>query len=97
MTDTSGNVLTTQHYFPCGGVRSGSVGQTDKLFTGQQQELGDAALGLYNYKASRRGWCDWICLGRSRRARFGQCRRGSFFRRRDGRPSNIRTWRATRD
>jgi RHS repeat-associated protein len=27
------------------------VTQTDKLFTGQQQEPGDAALGLYNYKA----------------------------------------------
>jgi RHS repeat-associated protein len=27
------------------------VAQTDKLYTGQRQEAGDAALGLYNYKA----------------------------------------------
>lgn len=51
VTDTSGNVLATQHYYPYGTVRSGNVTQTDKLFTGQQQEPGDPALGLYDYKA----------------------------------------------
>jgi RHS repeat-associated protein len=33
------------------GLRSGSITQTDKLFTGQQVEPNDSALGLYNYKA----------------------------------------------
>ena len=51
MTDNSGNVLSTQKYWPYGAVRSGSVTQTDKLYTGQQIENGDSALGLYNYKA----------------------------------------------
>jgi len=32
-------------------VRSGAVAVTDKQFTGQQQEPGDAALGLYYYHA----------------------------------------------
>ena len=51
MTDHNGNVLSTQKYWPYGAVRSGSVSQTDKLYTGQQEEPGDSALGLYNYKA----------------------------------------------
>jgi RHS repeat-associated protein len=38
-------------YWPYGGTRAGGVAQTDKLYTGQQREDGDAALGLYNYKA----------------------------------------------
>ncbi len=32
-------------------MRSGAILQTDKLFTGQRDEPGDSALGLYNYKA----------------------------------------------
>jgi len=32
-------------------VRSGGITVTDKLFTGLQDEPGDSALGLYNYKA----------------------------------------------
>jgi RHS repeat-associated protein len=32
-------------------VRSGAILQTDKLFTGQRDEPGDSALGLYNYNA----------------------------------------------
>ena len=51
MTDNSGNVLSTQKYWPYGTTRSGGVTQTDKLYTGQQVEPGDSALGLYNYKA----------------------------------------------
>jgi len=42
--------VATQRYWPYGAVRSGGVTQTDKLYTGQQQEPGDA-LGLYNYRA----------------------------------------------
>jgi RHS repeat-associated protein len=49
--DASGATLTEQKYWPYGGTRAGGVAQTDKLYTGQQQEPGDAALGLYNYKA----------------------------------------------
>jgi RHS repeat-associated protein len=51
MTDSSGNVLSTQKYWPYGAVRSGGGAQTDKQFTGQQVENGDASLGLYDYKA----------------------------------------------
>ena len=51
LTDHNGNVLSTQKYWPYGAVRSGGVTQTDKLYTGQQVEPGDSALGLYNYKA----------------------------------------------
>jgi RHS repeat-associated protein len=51
MTDHNGAVLSTQKYWPYGAVRSGSLSQTDKLYTGQQIEPGDSALGLYNYKA----------------------------------------------
>ena len=49
--DGTGTV-TTQTYWPFGGTRttSGPLG-TDKQYTGQQQEPGDAGLGLYNYKA----------------------------------------------
>ena len=47
----AGTVLSTQKYWPYGAVRSGSLSQTDKLYTGQQEEPGDSALGLYNYKA----------------------------------------------
>jgi len=42
--------VATQRYWPYGSTRSGGVTQTDKLYTGQQQEPGDA-LGLYNYRA----------------------------------------------
>ena len=48
--DAGGVVVSTQKYWPYGATRSGAITQTDKLYTGQQQELGDA-LGLYNYKA----------------------------------------------
>jgi len=49
--DAATGAVTTQKYWPYGATRSGGVTQTDKLYTGQQQEPGDAALGLYNYKA----------------------------------------------
>lgn len=51
MIDALGNVAT-QKYWPFGGARttSGPLG-TDKQYTGQQKEVGDAALGLYNYTA----------------------------------------------
>jgi RHS repeat-associated protein len=51
ITDASGTALSTQKYWPYGAARSGGITQTDKLYTGQQQEPGDAVLGLYNYKA----------------------------------------------
>ena len=38
-------------YWPYGATRSGGDPRTDKLYTGQQQEAGDPAMGLYNYKA----------------------------------------------
>jgi RHS repeat-associated protein len=51
--DTAGNTIAGSEikYWPYGGTRTGGVPQTDKLYTRQQQEPGDAALGLYNYKA----------------------------------------------
>ncbi len=49
--DANGTVVATQAYWPYGATRAGGVAQTDKLYTGQQQEPGDAALGLYHYKA----------------------------------------------
>jgi len=49
--DGAGAVVATQRYWPYGATRSGGVTQTDKLYTGQQAEPGDAALGLYNYRA----------------------------------------------
>jgi RHS repeat-associated protein len=48
--DATTGTVSTQKYWPYGATRSGAIAQTDKLYTGQQQELGDA-LGLYNYKA----------------------------------------------
>ncbi len=51
VTDTTGAVVASQKYWPYGAVRFGGVSQTDKLYTGQQIEPGDSALGLYNYKA----------------------------------------------
>jgi RHS repeat-associated protein len=39
-------------YWPFGGTRSTTGSSpTDKLYTGQREEPGDSALGLYNYKA----------------------------------------------
>ena len=38
-------------YWPYGATRSGGITQTDKMYTSQQIENGDTALGLYNYKA----------------------------------------------
>jgi YD repeat-containing protein len=49
--DASGNVLSTQKYWPYGATRSTStITQTDKLYTGQQQEPGDV-LGLSYFHA----------------------------------------------
>jgi len=48
--DGAGAVVAQQRYWPYGATRSGGVTQTDKLYTGQQEEPGDA-LGLYNYRA----------------------------------------------
>jgi len=51
ITDALGGVYATQKYWPYGGTRSVTGGvPTDKQYTGQQIEPGDA-LGLYNYKA----------------------------------------------
>jgi RHS repeat-associated protein len=52
ITDALGAVVSTQKYWPYGATRSvtGTM-PTDKQYTGQQVEPGDAALGLYNYKA----------------------------------------------
>ncbi|TAK63882.1 MAG: hypothetical protein EPO22_06265, partial [Dehalococcoidia bacterium] len=51
--DASGNQVASAKtkYWPYGATRSGGVTQTDKMFTSQQIENGDSALGLYNYKA----------------------------------------------
>jgi RHS repeat-associated protein len=51
IVDRNGATATVK-YRPYGATRStsGAVG-TDKLFTGQQQEPDDPALGLYNYGA----------------------------------------------
>ena len=49
--DAAGATVAETAYWPYGATRSGGVAQTDKLYTGQQQEAGDAALGLYHYKA----------------------------------------------
>jgi RHS repeat-associated protein len=49
--NAAGATVSEQKYWPYGATRSGGVAQTDKLYTGQQIEPGDAALGLYNYKA----------------------------------------------
>jgi RHS repeat-associated protein len=47
-----GSLLGTQWYWPYGAARGASgITETDRLYTGQRQEVGDAALGLYNYKA----------------------------------------------
>jgi RHS repeat-associated protein len=53
LLSSSGSLVsgTAMKYWPYGATRSGSITETDKLYTGQQQEAGDAALGLYNYKA----------------------------------------------
>ncbi len=52
--DTSGNVVAKEQYWPYGAARTDAIAtasQTDRLFTGQRQEPGDAALGLYFYNA----------------------------------------------
>jgi RHS repeat-associated protein len=51
ITDASGAVVASEKYWPYGATRSGAITQTDKLYTGQQAEPGDSALGLSNYKA----------------------------------------------
>ena len=48
IVDSATGAVTRQQYWPYGAVRSGGVTQTDKLYTGQQTEPGDSALGLYN-------------------------------------------------
>ena len=56
--DGSGNTLNEMRYWPYGGRRAGTMSQTDKLYTGQQQEpdtaqpeIAGSSIGLYNYKA----------------------------------------------
>ncbi len=51
VTSDAGAVISEMTYWPYGATRSGGITQTDKRYTGQQEEPGDAALGLYNYKA----------------------------------------------
>ncbi len=51
ITNDVGAVVSKMAYWPYGATRSGGITQTDKRYTGQQEEPGDAALGLYNYKA----------------------------------------------
>jgi RHS repeat-associated protein len=52
MTNATGTVIATMKYWPYGATRAttGTL-PTDKQYTGQQIENGDADLGLYNYKA----------------------------------------------
>jgi RHS repeat-associated protein len=38
-------------YWPYGATRAGSISVTDRKYTGQREETGDSALGLYNYNA----------------------------------------------
>jgi RHS repeat-associated protein len=54
----AGTLVSRQKYWPYGTVRPVTqqpqptgITETDKLYTGQQMEPGDTALGLYNYKA----------------------------------------------
>jgi RHS repeat-associated protein len=49
--NSSGTSLSDLKYWPYGDVRAGGITETDKLFTGQQVEPDDSALGLYNYRA----------------------------------------------
>jgi len=44
--DGAGALVATQRYWPYGTVRAGGVAVTDKLYTGQQEEPEDGALGL---------------------------------------------------
>jgi len=50
-----GNGTSTQwalKYWPFGATRTATgTAKSDKMYTGQRQETGDAALGLYNYNA----------------------------------------------
>lgn len=49
VTNASGTILGTQHYYPFGETRftTGTI-YTDKLFTGQREMAG---LGIYHYQA----------------------------------------------
>jgi RHS repeat-associated protein len=49
--NASGVTQSELKYWPYGGVRSGGITQTDKLFTGQQKESPDQSMGLYDYGA----------------------------------------------
>jgi RHS repeat-associated protein len=49
--DSAGATVSELDYWPYGGSRSGSITSTDRKFTSQREEPGDATLGLYNYKA----------------------------------------------
>ncbi len=55
LTNNTGTVIARQQYWPYGATRAlsgqSAVSQTDKLFTGQQQESQTDPLGLYDYKA----------------------------------------------
>jgi len=53
LLDSGGNPIAGSDlkYWPYGSTRSGSQGATDRMYTNQRIEPGDAALGLYNYKA----------------------------------------------
>jgi RHS repeat-associated protein len=52
LLDTNGNTLAEMKYWPYGGIRSGTAGDNELLFTGQRVEGDDVAqLGLYNYGA----------------------------------------------
>ncbi|HEX5479884.1 MAG TPA: RHS repeat-associated core domain-containing protein, partial [Dehalococcoidia bacterium] len=51
---SDGSIASTASYWPYGALRNFTVGlivETDKLYTGQRAEWGDATLGLYNYHA----------------------------------------------
>jgi RHS repeat-associated protein len=53
LLDTAGATVANSEiaYWPYGGTREGGITGTDQLYTGQRQEVGDAQMGLYNYKA----------------------------------------------
>jgi RHS repeat-associated protein len=51
LLDDQGGVVSEVKYWPYGGMRSGGITETDKLYTGQQIEPSTTGLGLYNYGA----------------------------------------------
>jgi len=56
LTNAAGASVGAASYWPYGAVRAatgvlGALPATDRLYTGQREEAGGPALGLYNYRA----------------------------------------------